>query len=137
MKGKDDQGRWIYYQQGSRGKVEKELGYQLSDCVGVEEGEKVPDSAPCEKCKKDIEVQSAEVERGGVYFKCVGCGARGVIKAEAAFAKQVREIQQRNDNKVRKIVDGWWTTASQLRGNDKIYLKMGTEITCKMHVGAV
>jgi hypothetical protein len=136
-KGKSSKG-WVYFQAGDRWKTESKLDETLSDVQDLEEGERVPDFSFCDSCRAEITEQKKEVEEnGGVYFRCVGCQAEGVIKGTTPFAKHVREVQQRMENAKHRIHDGWWTTASQLKGNDHRYLPLGTEINCKMHEGAL
>lgn len=91
FKGKDRQGRWHYYNQGQRRRVEKKLGEILSDVQHVEEHERVPASQPCPACQKEMREFAAEVEAGGVYFRCAECGAMGVVKGGTEFAAAVRE----------------------------------------------
>lgn len=59
--------------------------------MDTREGEKIPDTQPCNKCKKEIEEHAAIVRAGGVYFRCSNCNATGVINATSEFAKAVRE----------------------------------------------
>ena len=44
----------------------------------------------CDKCKEEEEQIARIVSEGGVYWKCKDCGSRGVIKADANYAKTVR-----------------------------------------------
>jgi hypothetical protein len=54
-------------------------------------GNRLPASEPCEKCKEEIELHKAEVDKGGVYWKCIDCHSEGVVKAGTPFASMVRE----------------------------------------------
>jgi len=52
--------------------------------------EKLPGSI-CDPCKEELQTHQAEVEAGGVFFKCSDCPTTGVIKAGHPFAEKVRE----------------------------------------------
>lgn len=56
----------------------------------VKEGEKVPDSEPCENCKAEIDEHSKIVSEGGVYFRCAKCKCTGVIKPNE-FTEAIRK----------------------------------------------
>jgi NMD protein affecting ribosome stability and mRNA decay len=56
----------------------------------LEDTERVPASKLCDKCDAEMLGFKAEVERGGVYFRCTACHAEGVVKAESALAVNVR-----------------------------------------------
>ncbi len=58
---------------------------ELDDC------ERIPASEPCKKCQKELEDHKAEVEAGGVYWRCKDCGSEGVIMATSNYAKAVRD----------------------------------------------
>lgn len=64
--------------------------YTLVDLGELEPSERLRASQPCEKCQEELKTFKAEVDRGGVPFRCTDCGAEGVIKAEAEVAKHVR-----------------------------------------------
>ena len=56
----------------------------------------LPDNAqiPCDLCDDCMAKEQAcveEVEKGGVYWRCLDCKSTGAIKAEAATAKEVRK----------------------------------------------
>jgi len=59
----------------------------------LEDGEYL--SGVCEKCKRDLEHEDVlfkeEIKKGGVYFRCIGCGASGVIIAEHPIAINARK----------------------------------------------
>lgn len=54
----------------------------------IGEFEKIPDI--CDSCEKEVEDHREFVREGGIYWKCVDCGATGVIK-NSPFAVSVRE----------------------------------------------
>ena len=56
----------------------------------IGEHERLPASQMCDACQKDVDMQKAEVEKGGVYWKCDKCKHSGVIKAHHQLAKDVR-----------------------------------------------
>lgn len=56
----------------------------------VAEGEKIPDSEPCDKCQAEQKEHAQIVAAGGVYFRCTQCQQQGVIKPNE-FTVQVRE----------------------------------------------
>lgn len=49
----------------------------------------------CDDCKAKIEKEAEkareEVERGGLYFRCTGCGARGYVAADNPLCAKIRE----------------------------------------------
>lgn len=55
------------------------------------EYESIPGVELCDECKKEEETFLAEVERGGIYWRCSDCKSHGVIMAESNVAKHVRE----------------------------------------------
>lgn len=56
----------------------------------VREGQRLPASSPCDSCREELKWHEAIVARGGVYFRCVGCGASGVVPGDRPFAAEVR-----------------------------------------------
>ena len=86
---------WVYAMRGAGHKVKKQLAEQGIheslhwEALGADE--KVPSSAPCEKCKEDIINQREVVEAGGVYFKCLKCGLEGTISCKSDLARDVRK----------------------------------------------
>ena len=57
----------------------------------IRESEKLPASDICNKCKDADKAVRKEVERGGIYWHCVDCGAAGAIKAEHPMSASVRK----------------------------------------------
>lgn len=52
--------------------------------------EKIP-IEQCDDCTKEITEQGEVVKAGGIYFKCVDCGASGAIRAQNPLCTAVRE----------------------------------------------
>lgn len=95
----------------------------------LEEGVRLRGSQPCDTCQKQMKEHQEVVEAGGVYFECADCRAGGVIKASAPFAMRVREVHQEKGGT--KIKEGWFTTASQLKGTAAVFVICGIEFTKK------
>ena len=55
----------------------------------IEEYEKLPGGL-CDKCREEDKEHAAVVAAGGVYFRCMDCGHRGVVKGTAPLAKFAR-----------------------------------------------
>lgn len=65
-------------------------GTSAWECQGeIEPGEKIPGEY-CGKCRILVDALVAEINKGGVPWKCSDCRAEGVEKATSEFAKAVR-----------------------------------------------
>ena len=87
-------GTQMYYPFGQKSRALQDAGldrYTSVETREVEEGEKVPDSAPCDECQKELELHKTVVAAGGVYFRCTECKQEGVVKKNP-FADHVRKI---------------------------------------------
>jgi len=56
----------------------------------LDQWERVP-MGLCKECETQDREFAAEVERGGVHWKCADCGQSGVIKADTEFSRHIRE----------------------------------------------
>lgn len=85
-------GSKAYYNRGDRRSVTKNLpaGIYIESTRHVEDGEKLPSSAPCAACQNVNAEMDQVVADGGVHFRCTQCGSIGVIK-DSPFAKSIRE----------------------------------------------
>lgn len=82
---------------------QKHIGYPKNGrCVKCElhrdlvcKGEIPPETklsgSLCDSCDAEVKRLKAEVDRGGIPFRCVDCKVEGVIKAEHELAKTVRK----------------------------------------------
>lgn len=71
------------------GKCVKCSSYDLTNKGEIPPETKLPGDL-CEACEKEQAEFKAEIDRGGIPFRCKDCGATGVIKAEHELAKKVR-----------------------------------------------
>jgi hypothetical protein len=62
----------------------------LVDTKELRDHEKLPVGL-CASCEVEMKEHAAIVADGGVYWRCKDCRASGVIKAESAAAKAIRE----------------------------------------------
>lgn len=56
----------------------------------LSDGERVP-GVLCMVCESEVAEQKALVEAGGVYFRCSGCGATGVVRPGSPLAEKARK----------------------------------------------
>lgn len=57
----------------------------------IEPSERLPAPDPCAICAEELAEWDAEIKKGGAYFKCMDCGAHGVLLADSDLAKAVRK----------------------------------------------
>ena len=48
-------------------------------------------SSLCDKCEENVKTEIAEVEKGGVFWKCDDCNSEGIILAKSDLSVAVRE----------------------------------------------
>ena len=84
----DYKNKVIYADRDSRGRTNKQVGYNL-EWSHVKEGEKVT-TGFCDDCKANLKEMEDTVKAGGVFFACEECCQEGVIKGEHPLAKDVR-----------------------------------------------
>lgn len=60
----------------------------------LEDNETVPDTEPCAKCQEDMQMQSDEIARGGVFFKCKECGTQGIVVYSDSTKAMCDEIRK-------------------------------------------
>jgi hypothetical protein len=59
----------------------------------IGEHDKLPGGL-CVACQEEVHKEEAIVKAGGVYFRCLECGKRGVIIASSRLAKGVRKTMK-------------------------------------------
>ena len=81
----------IYCSRGEQSKINKQVKEKLI-WTHVPADQTYITVGVCDKCiQEEKDTFKAELENGGVYFKCKECGATGMLKGDTQIAQIVRE----------------------------------------------
>ena len=84
------QGKMIYANVGKTSRTNRDLGENLK-WTHVPIDQKEITMGICDECETELTIFQEELQKGGVFFKCLKCNKTGMIKGGAELAAIVRQ----------------------------------------------